>query len=76
MTPEEIVGPFALTIAAVVAVAALWHDHLRADNDDRAQRDRALAGWEAQTGATNRLADALEQQARDHAERRRRDDDR
>lgn len=74
MTPEALVGPFALTLAAVAAVVALWRDHLRADADDRAQRDRALMGWEAQTGATNRLADALEQQARDHAERRRRSD--
>jgi hypothetical protein len=71
VTLEQILGPFALTIAAVLAVAALWRDHLRADNDDRAMRDRALGGWEAQTSATNRLADALEQQARDHAERRR-----
>ena len=75
MTPEQLVGPFALTFGSVAVVIALWRDHLRSDADDRAVRDRSLAIAEHLTDAVNRLTDALEQQARDHAARQRRGDE-
>ena len=58
--PPELLGPLGLTVALAFAVVALWRDHTRADADDRVQRDTAIAGWKAQTDATNRVADALE----------------
>lgn len=67
-------GPLALTVGLAIAVAALWREHVRADRDDRAQRDVAIAGWRDQTNATNRLADAIEARARDDAQRKRQDD--
>lgn len=72
--PPELLGPLGLTAAAVLTVAALWREHLKQDERERDHGDRALAGWEAQTTATNRLAEAIEQQSREHAERRRRGD--
>lgn len=72
--PPELFGPAGLLVALLVAVAALWRDHLRADAEDRKQRDNALAGWAAQTEATNRLATAIEQQSREQSERHRRAD--
>jgi hypothetical protein len=61
-------------VALAIAVGVLWRDHVRADADDRSQRDTALSGWRDQTTATNRLADAIEADRRDRAERHRRDD--
>ena len=58
--PPELLGPTGLLVALAFAVAALWRDHVRADADDRSQRDVAIAGWKAQTDATDRVADALE----------------
>ena len=72
--PPDLYGPLGLLIGLSVAVAALWRDHLRADADDRTQRDAALAGWRDQTAATTRLADAIEQSNRDATQRHRRDD--
>ena len=69
--PDALFGPSGLLIGAMIVVAALWRDHLRADSDDRAQRDRALAGWEAQTTATRDLVTAIEVKDRADAERRR-----
>ena len=63
--PAELYGPAGLLVALAFAVAALWRDHVRADADDRSQRDTALAGWKAQTDATNRVADALDALVRD-----------
>jgi len=74
MTPEQLVGPFALTFGAVLAVIALWRDHIRGDADDRAVRDRSLAIAERLTTAVDDLTDALKQQSRDQAARQRRDD--
>jgi hypothetical protein len=70
--PPEILGPFGALVALGIAVAALWRSHERSDHDVMAQRDRAFAGWEAQTTATNRLADAIETRERDLANRTRR----
>ena len=58
--PAEIYGPAGLLVAALAAVVALWRSHERSDTDVRTQRDVAIAGWKAQTDATNRLADAIE----------------
>lgn len=74
MPPPELLGPLGLTIALGVAVMALWRDHLRADADDRTQRDTAIAGWRAQTDATDRLAAAIEAKAEREATRKRQDD--
>ena len=41
MPPEALLGPFALLAAALIAVGVLWREHLKADADDRAQRDLA-----------------------------------
>jgi hypothetical protein len=41
--PEALLGPFALLVAAVAAVGVLWREHLKADADDRAQRDAFAA---------------------------------
>lgn len=51
--PPEVLGPLGLTVGAVVAVIVLWRDHLRADADDRAQRDWAM-------GLVQRMAEAWE----------------
>ena len=69
--PPDLLGPFGLAVALAIAVSALWRDHMRADADDRSQRDTALAGWREQVAATNRLADAIEADRKDRAERHR-----
>lgn len=56
--PPELLGPLGLTAAAVIAVIALWRDHLKADQDDRTQRDAAFVDLRAQSAATNRVADS------------------
>ena len=71
MPPDGLLGPYALLIAAVGAVAVLWRDHLRADKDDRDQRDLALANWARQTDATRDLTAAIEAKDRQDATRRR-----
>ena len=40
MPSEQIIGALATAFVAVVGV--LWREHLKADADDRTQRDRAL----------------------------------
>ena len=56
--PPELLGPFGLLIGLGIAVVALWRDHLRADKDDRDQRDEAFRIAHAQVAATNRVADS------------------
>jgi maltose-binding protein MalE len=72
--PPELLGPAGLAVGALIAVAALWREHTKSDQRERDLTNRALTGWEAQTAATNRLAEAVEEQAREHADRRRRGD--
>lgn len=72
--PPELFGPQALLVAALAVVAVLWRDHLRADQDDRAQRDRAQGIAEQAVGGLARMADAWEQRNREDASRRRQDD--
>lgn len=74
MPSPELLGPLALTVAALYVIRELWREHLAADADDRAQRDTAIIGWRDQTAATNRLADAIEQRNRDDVTRQRRGD--
>jgi predicted outer membrane lipoprotein len=47
MPSETLLGPFALLAAALLTVAALWREHLKADADDRAQRDVAQSNNQA-----------------------------
>jgi hypothetical protein len=62
--PPELLGPYGLVVALLIASAALWRSHVRSDEDVRTQRDVAITGWRAQTDATNRLADLLEDDRR------------
>lgn len=68
--PEALIGPFALLVAALIAVAVLWREDRRVYreriDDLKAQRDYAAAGWKTATEALAKLA------AR---ERRRRNED-
>jgi hypothetical protein len=72
--PPELLGPFALTVALTFAVVLLWRDHLRADADDRAQRDRALELLPSILQALRDLTDAQKAANIDAAERHRRSD--
>jgi len=79
--PPELLGPLGLTVGALLAVGALgrviqvlWREHLKADQDDRDQRDTSQSLAKAAIDAYTRLADAWEQRNRDDAERRRRND--
>lgn len=68
--PPELFGPFGVAVGAVAIAVALWREHLKADERERQNGDRALAGWEAQTGATKDLAAEMREW---RAERRGRD---
>ena len=72
--PPELLGPAGLLVALLLAVAALWRDHLRADADDRTQRDKAMAIAEAIVPALRNLTGALEADTRDRTTRHRVDD--
>lgn len=63
----DLLGPYALLVGALIAVVLLWRDHLRADADDRAQRDEAFGIAHAQVEATNRVAAIYADIARDIA---------
>jgi len=39
--PPDLLGPTAALAGALVVVGILWREHLKADVDDRAQRDLA-----------------------------------
>lgn len=58
MLTPELLGPYALLAALLLAVGALWRDHQRADADVRAQRDKAVAIAEAMVPTVKQLADA------------------
>ena len=56
--PPELLGPYALTAAVLIAVAVLWRIHLKADDDVRSQRDAAISRLEGMVGALDRNTDA------------------
>ena len=73
----------ALAIAFARVVLALWHEHLKADQDDRDQRDRALAALEQlakgvalSAAAQADMAKAWDERNKADAIRRRRGDGR
>jgi hypothetical protein len=79
---EQLLGPAGALVAVIFGVVGLarvvqvlWKDHLRADSEDRTERDRNYDGWITQTRANEKLADAWEQRNRDEAARRRLSDD-
>lgn len=57
--PPELLGPTGLLVACIGVIGALWREHLKADADDRVQRDKAITGWTDQTAATSRLTDEI-----------------
>lgn len=57
--PPELLGPTGLLVGALLVIGALWREHLKADQDDRTQRDTATAGWRDQTTATTKLTDEI-----------------
>lgn len=71
----ELLGPYGLVIGALVLIGLLLKDHKRADDEDRRQRDEAIAGWKDATAAVNRLAAALEERNRRDAYARRAGDE-
>lgn len=77
LTPEQIAaaGPWAVLVAVVLAgLAVLWREHLKADQDDRAQRDLAqdLLGRSLENNA-NAIA-AWNRRNEQEASRQRRND--
>lgn len=73
MSPD-LLGPTALLVAALTAVGVLWREHLKADADDRTQRDKAITLLEVNLEATQRMARAWEERNKRDAARHRRDD--
>ena len=55
MPPDALLGPLALLVGSLLAVGVLWREHMKADQDDRDQRDKALALLE-QSLANNKAA--------------------
>lgn len=67
-----IVGIIGLTAARMLLV--LWREHLKADQDDRDQRDRAIAIVETLVPAIKQMANAWDARNKADAARRRRGD--
>lgn len=82
-SPEQLAGPTGAIVAliAVLGIAArviqvLWQNHLEADRDDRAQRDRALGLLDLSLQNNRDAIAAWEQRDRTDAARTRRGDGR
>lgn len=80
--PEEIYGPFGAVIVLAFSalalgkvISALWKEHLRADADDRAQRDHALELLDGILPTLRDISAAMAAANRDAASRHRRSDD-
>jgi hypothetical protein len=61
---SAVLGPLGALVLAVIVLAGLtrafvvlWREHLKADKDDRDQRDKALAIAHDQVAATNAVSD-------------------
>lgn len=81
LIPPEVYGPAgAVVVLAIVAyvlarvIQGLWIEHLRADQDDRDQRDRALALLDGILPTLRDISSAIASANRDAATRHRRDD--
>lgn len=74
MPPESLLGPVGVAVGALIVVGVLWREHLRADDEDRKQRDDALAANRKLEASVAELARAIETDTRDRANRRRTDD--
>ena len=73
--PAEFDPLTAFIVAGLLAIVGiLWRDHLRADAEDRSQRDIALAGWKEQTEANRIHAEAQSARVKAEAARKRRTD--
>lgn len=72
--PDALLGPTAALVGAIIVIGTLWREHLRADAEDRRQRDEAIAEAREQLAVTERLTAALEARNRRDANRRRRED--
>lgn len=72
--PPELLGPAALTVGALIVVGVLWREHLRADAEDRKQRDDQLAINEKLRDTISQLSGALEQDSERRRDRRRASD--
>lgn len=79
--PPELLGPVGALVLAILVLGGLvkvllmlWHEHLKADEDDRAQRDRALAIVADLVPAVKAMAAAWEARNKADAARRRRGD--
>ncbi len=78
MVPDALLGPLALTVGALLAIGYLTRfivTFIRETIADlKAQRDEAIAGWRAQTTATDRLANAWEKRNDRDSKQKRQDD--
>ena len=74
LVPDALLGPAALLVGALIAVGVLWREHTKQDAKRDAQLDEAIAGWRAQTTATDRLANATEIRNRRESDRVRKED--
>lgn len=72
--PPEFLGPTGLLVAALAVVAALWREHLKADQDDRDQRDKAMAITADLASGSLKMGNAWEERNREDANRQRRSD--
>lgn len=73
--PETLLGPLGLLVGAILAVGYLVRILREYLDDIKRQRDEAIAGWKAQTTATDRLANAIEIRNRRDSKRTRAEDE-
>lgn len=72
--PDALLGPAALLVGSLIAVGVLWREHMKADADDRKQRDEALELLKGLAPSVKQMADAWDARNRADAARRRRND--
>lgn len=73
--PQVLLGPLGLAAFLLLVVGALWRDHLRADQDDREQRDQAFRLVEGIIPTVRDLAEAQKAANRDAEHRHRKGDE-
>lgn len=72
--PPELLGPTGLLFALLVAVGVLWRDHMRADQEDRRQRDKLIVVVEGLVPALQELTATVRADIEDRSKRRRETD--